>query len=223
MQKQQQDVQGGNNSFYKTKVKEEPELQLKPLLITTTATVLGTTKNTTTIKYRRPITLADKVDEYFRQSDRYPQASIHDSYITVGGYALLLRSANDILFSRYHPGVLDGSLKIEFVTSKTNTNATMRFLKRQTTEYGYYYSCLHCYDLSGKSIFRNIDDYDRHIVIKHKPRTVGYPGPPDIEKLELERVKRKQGNNKCSKTAAASAANLADNGVLRNGHSDTTT
>jgi hypothetical protein len=30
--------------------------------------------------------------------------------------------------------------------------------------------------------------------MNHKPSTVGYPGFPDIEKLELERVRDKQGH-----------------------------
>ncbi|MGI0042376.1 MAG: hypothetical protein ACRD47_01585 [Nitrososphaeraceae archaeon] len=158
------------------------------------------------------IALSDKVEEYFRQSSQYPKATIHDSYVSVGGgYAILLRSATDVLFSRYHPGILDGSLKIEFVTGKTNTNATVRFLNRQTTEYGYYYSCYHCYDISR--VFGSIDEYERHIVSRHKPGTVGYPGGPDIERIELDRVRKKQGK---SKVAEAAAANLSGNGLLGN-------
>jgi hypothetical protein len=153
----------------------------------------------------------DMVDVYFRQSDLYPKATIHDSYVTVGGYALLLRSATDVLFSRYHPAILDGSMKIEFVTSKTNTNATVRFLNRQTTEYGYYYSCLHCNDLS-KSVFRSIDDYERHIVTEHKPRTIGYPGGPDIERIELDRVRKKQRRK--NKVADMAKANESGNGIM---------
>jgi hypothetical protein len=82
-------------------------------------------------------------------------------------------------------------MKIEFVTSKTVTNATVRFLNRQTPEYRYYYSCYHCYDIS-KATFGTINEYERHIVTAHRPGTVGYPGGPDRERIELERAKRIQ-------------------------------
>jgi hypothetical protein len=73
------------------------------------------------------------------------------------------------------------------------TNPTVSLLRRQTPEYPHYYSCYHCYNIS-KATFSTIDEYERHIVMNHKPSTVGYPGFPDIEKLELERVRDKQGH-----------------------------
>jgi len=123
-------------------------------------------------------------------SSLYPQATISNSFVMVGNQALILREPSDILLSTAHPGILDGSLHIEFVTNKTTASALVRFLKGQHY-HSYYYSCYHCYDIS-KATFDNLDEYERHIVTRHKPGTVGYPGRPDIEKLEVEKAKKRQ-------------------------------
>ncbi|MGI0045022.1 MAG: hypothetical protein ACRD47_15050 [Nitrososphaeraceae archaeon] len=139
---------------------------------------------------KTPVSLSSKVEQYFIESGLYPKATIRDSYVRVGNQALLLREPCDILLSKIHPGILDNLIKVEFVTSKTATSAMVRFLKGQHYR-SYYYSCYHCYDIS-KATFSSIDEYERHIVTRHKPGTVGYPGGPDIEKRELERVRMMQ-------------------------------
>jgi hypothetical protein len=40
----------------------------------------------------------------------------------------------------------------------------------------------------------------------HKPGTVGYPGRPDLEKYDLERIRRKQGREGISESKLAEMA-----------------
>lgn len=89
---------------------------------------------------------------------------------------LLLKKPTDFLFHHIHPGVLVNSIDIEFVTGKTRRKLSY-FQRRQ-----HYYSCYHCYDIH-KATFGSLDEYERHIVNRHRPGTVGYPGTPDIEEL----------------------------------------
>jgi predicted transcriptional regulator len=98
---------------------------------------------------------------------------------------LLLKEPTDFLFQHIHPSVLDNSVDVEFVTSKTRRK--LIYLQRRP----YYYSCYYCYDIH-KATFDNLVEYERHIVNGHKPGTAGYPGRPDLEKYDLERIRRKQ-------------------------------
>lgn len=111
-----------------------------------------------------------------------------------GSQVLLVRNPLDFLLSTVHPSLFDNSIDIEFVTAKTRRK--LLYLQRRP----YYYSCYYCYDIH-KATFDSLDEYERHIVTAHKPMTVGYPGQPDLEKYDLERVRRKQGRNRLSKLA----------------------
>jgi hypothetical protein len=146
-----------------------------------------------------PLVWSNNLTEFrndtIEQSSTMKQPSkIYNSGIRLGSQLILFKDPLDFFLSKIHPGIMDNSLKIEFVTSKTETRPTVRFLKRQTPEHRYYYSCLHRYDVS-KATFGSIDEYERHIVMGHKPGTVGYPGGADIEKIEVDRVRRKQGES----------------------------
>lgn len=98
----------------------------------------------------------------------------------------LLRNPTSAL-QAVHLGILDNTLRIEFVTSKIS-EVHNPFHKK------ILFFCYYCYDLH--KVFDDLDNYERHIVVGHKSGTAGYPGFPDIVKFEVERIRKKQGHNK---------------------------
>jgi hypothetical protein len=79
--------------------------------------------------------------------------------------------------------------------------------------------CIHCINNGGYhgSVPLTTEEYEWHIVNRHKPGTPAYPGPADIEKYGLKLpTTDSNGNGETKKSDLADIAetNLAGNGLM---------